>query len=223
MLEYTTKILVLLLVPVTFGFVFLGRPFIELWMGPGYGLSADILTVLALSQLFSLPQQGLRAILYGIGEHRFLAYTTALEGAMNLLLSVILVSRYGPLGVAWAAAIPAVLVGMLCLPRIGCRLLKMPLGPHLAGAYGRPLATSVAFVGCMLVTTSLMPPTSWGFLILDAAICSLGHLVVSGVFVLGAEDRQTVWRLARQAAGRLPGSQPADLAKSVPAAPEGLR
>jgi O-antigen/teichoic acid export membrane protein len=201
MLEYSTKMLLLLIIPLGLGFILLGRPFIVLWMGPQYALSADILAVLAVGQLFSLPQQGLRSMLYGMGEHRFMAYTTAVEGCLNLVLSIILVQHYGILGVAWGTTIPAIVVAIFGLPRIGCRLLGLCVWAHVRRSYLSPVCTSVVFVGCVLLAVRWIPPVTWVALAAVAVGSSLVYLGVALAVSLEPAERAKALAMLRDALG----------------------
>jgi O-antigen/teichoic acid export membrane protein len=201
MLDYTTKMLLLLVIPLTLGFILLGTPFISLWMGSQYSLSADILAVLALGQLFSFPQQSLRAMLYGMGEHRFLAYTTAVEGSLNLTLSVILVQHYGLLGVAWGTTIPSIAVAVFMLPRIGCRILGLSVWTHFRRAYLLPLCTSFVFVGYVLLVTRVVPPVTWSRFAAVAVTSSLLYLAATLPIALEPSERDKLFGSVRETLG----------------------
>jgi O-antigen/teichoic acid export membrane protein len=82
-------------------------------------------------------------ILYGMGQLRRFSRASLLEAAVNLSLSLILVRRFGIVGVAWASAIPNLFV---CLFVIGyaCRLLGVRGRDYAGKALLRPLSAGLA-------------------------------------------------------------------------------
>src|SRR5262249_48096108 len=69
-----TRMALLVILPVCFGFIFLGKQFITLWVGKEYASSAVFLTVLTLAQFSSMPQYVSVSVLSAMAKHRILAY-----------------------------------------------------------------------------------------------------------------------------------------------------
>ncbi len=87
-----------------------GSHFIDLWMGTEYAeMSGNILAIITLSVLITIPHMTFRSILFGVSKHHIISNLRILEAASNLLLSVILIYPYGIIGVALGTAIPHVL------------------------------------------------------------------------------------------------------------------
>ena len=83
---------------------------IQLWMGDAFVDEASVvLAVLMFGFLFALPQAGVTGHLIGTGKQWPLAWLTLAEGAVNLLLTLLLVSHLGLLGVAIGTCIPMVI------------------------------------------------------------------------------------------------------------------
>ena len=111
------KAAMLIGLPVCIGFIVLGRRFISLWMGAEYAAQAGtVLAVLATGHLFGLPYYTISGVLYGLGRHRVVAWSRVFEGVVNLVLSVILVQRYGVVGVAIGTIVPHIIVVGAVLP-----------------------------------------------------------------------------------------------------------
>jgi O-antigen/teichoic acid export membrane protein len=147
--------------PIAISFIVVGREFITLWMGPQYGISATILVILSISHILSLSQYGTRAILYGLGKHRFVAYTTMIEGVINLGLSLALVKPLGIVGVALGTAIPAVLSDAVWLPVVICRLYSIRIVDYVRQAYLPPILSAIVFVGSLKLLSIFFEPTTW--------------------------------------------------------------
>src|SRR5262249_20936460 len=90
-------------------FYALGRPFIELWMGPGFELSWVLLVVLALGELLPMSQWIAYGMILGKSRHKVMALLSIVENVAAIGLAILLVGPYGLPGVCVAAAVPAAL------------------------------------------------------------------------------------------------------------------
>jgi len=117
-----------------------GPILIRLWMGEEFvSEAAPVLAVLLFGFLFALPQAGVTGHLIGVGQQWPLAWLTLMEGASNLLITLLLVTPLGLLGVAIGTALPMMIskgfVQPWLLARYGClsyrlvwsHLLKLPV------------------------------------------------------------------------------------------------
>lgn len=104
-----------------------GKNFIYRWVGAEYSISYTILVILVIPITFALMQGTVFPLLYGISKHKFVAYTNIGEGLLNLILSVILVKKFGILGVALGTAIPLLLTKFFIQPFYVTRILKISL------------------------------------------------------------------------------------------------
>jgi O-antigen/teichoic acid export membrane protein len=129
--------------PLCFGFIFLGKQFIILWMGPSYAVSAAYLMVLAIPQFTSMPQYMSATILVGMGKHKLLAFVTLGEGLANLILSIVLARKFGLIGVAWGTVIPHMLSTTVFIPFITLRALKMSWKQYILKGFTRPVVAAL--------------------------------------------------------------------------------
>jgi O-antigen/teichoic acid export membrane protein len=139
----------LIVFPICMTLVIMGRSIIEVWVGSRYIASYSVLVLLLVPRSLYLAQSTSTKILLGMGRHRTLASVLLLEGASNLLLSLILVRPLGLLGVALGTAIPLTCTSILFLPEHVCRLLRLPLRTFLRRCYGFPLLLCIPFT-CVL-------------------------------------------------------------------------
>jgi O-antigen/teichoic acid export membrane protein len=188
------KAAMLIGLPVCIGFILLGRRFISLWMGPEYAKQAgDVLAVLATGHLVGLPYYTISAVLYGLGRHRIIAWSRVFEGVVNLVLSVILVQRYGVLGVAIGTIIPQIIVTGVVLPRVLPRWVPMNLGEYYISTYGRPLLAATPFMlSCLYIADVIVPAHFISFFGLIA--CALPLYLVSIWFVALTHDERATAR-----------------------------
>jgi len=129
----------LIIFPICIALIILGKSIIEAWVGSKYVSSYSILILLIVPRTLYLAQSTSIRILLGMGRHRVLASVLLLEGAANLLLSLLLTRWFGIVGAAWGTAIPLVSTSLFFLPQHLCRLLNIPVRDFLSRAYRLPL------------------------------------------------------------------------------------
>jgi O-antigen/teichoic acid export membrane protein len=111
------------------GSIYFGDLLILTWIGKAYESSGTVLVLLVASQVIALPMIVARKGLMGIGQVRFQAFIDLLEGALNLVLSLIFIRYWGIVGVAWGTLIPLTVVELCCLLPYSCR--RLHLSPRL--------------------------------------------------------------------------------------------
>ncbi|MFA5145956.1 MAG: oligosaccharide flippase family protein [Candidatus Omnitrophota bacterium] len=105
--------------------ILFGRVFIERWMGKDYLAAYPILVVLVISTVFSSIQSPSWGLLYGISKHRFLAIANTVEGFISFFMALILVRKFGLMGVALGSAIPMIVLKVMIQPVYVCRVIKI--------------------------------------------------------------------------------------------------
>jgi len=141
-----TKISVWVSSFVGFGLIAWGKPFIERWMGPDYLDSYPCLVFLVLGCLTALWQTPSVDFLYGTSKHRLYAVFLLVEGICNLSLSVVLVGRFGIVGVAFGTFLPMVLIKLTFQPLYVCRSISIRYTEYVAA-----VAKTLAAVGLSLI------------------------------------------------------------------------
>ncbi len=141
----------LIIFPIAAVLVILGKAVIEAWVGAKYvATSYSVLLVLLIPFTLMLAQSASGRILWGMAKHRTLAWVVLTEGAANLILSVVLVRRFGIIGDAVGTAIPLTCTTVFFLPRHLCRLLDVRLRTYLSQAFLLPLALCAPLVAVLL-------------------------------------------------------------------------
>lgn len=124
--------------PLFVSLVLMGKSVIEAWMGPRYASSYVVLLILVIPTTLYYAQTGSNRILFGISQHRPLAYVALIEGIANVILSIALVRPLGIVGDAIGTAIPLLCTALIFLPRHMCRLLHVPLQKFIVQTYSYP-------------------------------------------------------------------------------------
>jgi O-antigen/teichoic acid export membrane protein len=163
----------LVIFPLCAALILLGKPLIEAWMGAKYLVSYPILVLLIVPRTLLLAQSGSIRILLGLGRQRTFALATMLDGIANLLLSIVLVRRWGIIGVAWGTAVPLACTSVLFLPGHVCRMLRVPVREFLRQAYLVPLALTVLMTFTLWTLRSYLAMPGYGGLLLQGGVAAL--------------------------------------------------
>jgi O-antigen/teichoic acid export membrane protein len=202
-----SKISLLLGLPVGIVYLVLGKQFIRLWMGFEYGDSTgNILAVLTVMTLFSLPHYTISSILLGLNKHHLTAYCRLAEAIVNICLSVILTRHMGILGTALGVAIPHLIMVIFILPVLVTKIMRVRLSDYLRHSYYGPLISALPFaLACFLVGTFFSPNSLLTFFV-EVMVLLPVYIVTAWFFAISKEDRQlckkTIYALAPSALGR---------------------
>jgi O-antigen/teichoic acid export membrane protein len=167
-----------LIFPVAAVLVILGKSVIEVWVGKKYiAQSYPVLLILLFPSTLMLAQAASGRILYGMAKHGTWAKVVLAEGIANVVLSVILVRRFGIIGDAVGTAIPLSCSMLLFLPQQLCRLLDIPIRTYVARAFLLPLALCVPLVLTLIAMQRWFVPHTY---------FQLGFQLLVGGLVYGA-------------------------------------
>ncbi len=120
----STRYLFFLSASICLGMFFFVDDFINLWMGPGFQETIEILYILIIPASIYLPQIMANSILLGIGKHKSLLIILIIEAISNIILSLILIRYYGIFGVAMGTIIPQSIIYIFIFPIIFHRIIK---------------------------------------------------------------------------------------------------
>ena len=102
--------------PVQFGLIHFGAPFLKRWVGEDFIAGAyPTLVILSFTLTIGVAQSVASRLLYGLGRLKWFARAALCEAALNLLLMLALIHPYGVEGVAVAVALPNVLFCLFVL------------------------------------------------------------------------------------------------------------
>jgi len=160
--------------PITAILTILGKSVIEAWVGPKYvATSYPVLLVLLFPTTLMLAQSASGRTLWGMAKHRTWGWVVLVEGTSNLILSILLVRRYGIMGDAIGTAIPLTCSMIFFLPRHLCRLLGIKLTTYLYRAFVLPVVLCIPVVAVLLLMQRWYIPHRLGPLLIQLVIASL--------------------------------------------------
>jgi O-antigen/teichoic acid export membrane protein len=136
---------------IAFGLIAWGKAFIIRWMGPSYIDGYPVLVALVFGCFFALAQSPAVTLLYATNNHRFYAAANVCEATANVILSVVLVHKYGILGVALGTCIPMFVVKVFVQPIYVAHLCNVSLRQ-----YGAQVFRTLAWIGVALIIPFLL-------------------------------------------------------------------
>lgn len=167
----------LVIFPMCTTLIILGKSIIEVWVGSKYVSSYSVMLILAISMTLYHAQGASTRILFGMGRHGWMTAVRMAEGGANLLLSILLVRRWGIVGDALGTAIPLACTSLVFFPSHLCRVLNFPLLRFLRRAYLPPLALCAPLTVSLLFLRHLFQARTY---------LQLGAQVLAGGLVYGA-------------------------------------
>jgi O-antigen/teichoic acid export membrane protein len=179
----------LIVFPLAATLIVLGKSLIQVWVGAKYvSIAYTVLVLLIVSDSSQMAQSASAKILYGMARHRTLAFVWLAEGVANLVLSIVLLRRYGVIGVAIGTAIPQVCTNIFFLPQHLCRVLGIRLRTFLSHAYLAPVLLCMPLIAELLLMRHFF--TAHTYLELAAQVVAGGLVYGVGVlwFVLTKEN-----------------------------------
>ena len=108
------------------GLIVAGQPFVAAWMGPEYLAAYWPLAILAAAWMADLSQVPAMLLLTAVGQHQRFSIFEAGIAASCLVLSIILASLYGLVGVALGVAIPVAFSALVLKPWFAAKALGLP-------------------------------------------------------------------------------------------------
>jgi O-antigen/teichoic acid export membrane protein len=115
-------------------------------MGADYAaLSGKVLWILSIALMVAAGRQVIASTMLGLNRHRALVPLYLAEAAVNLGLSVLLVQRYGLIGVAWGTTIPNLITSLIGVPWIFHRVVGVPMLELWRDIWIRPLVAILPF------------------------------------------------------------------------------
>lgn len=198
LLQFGTRVAIAVALPVQMALFFRGQTFINLWMGPQFGvISGRVLQILLIAQIFTVANSTSLNVILGMAEHRRIAIWAGGEAVANLILSIILARRIGIYGVAIGTIIPSVIAQVLLWPRYVCQLVGAPLRGYFWRAWIQPFAAAVPFgIACLLTDRYWSAQHLATFFLQIAAILPVHLIAVFFLFrseIIGELKKRTNW------------------------------
>lgn len=161
-----------------------GPRFIVFWVGKEFAEASYVLIIVSAAYAFDLAQSPSIALLYAKNKHKYYAFYIILEGAANLLLSVILVQKLGMTGVAIGTAIPMIISKCIVMPIYVCKIFDLSLKNYLK-PFSIPLALSLIFLTTIYSTGLFNIISNNDKVIFSVLACTVGavYMIIALMFM----------------------------------------
>ncbi|NIT61366.1 MAG: oligosaccharide flippase family protein [Aliifodinibius sp.] len=188
-----TRYCFMAVLPISVIYLILGETFIALWIGPEYGpKSSQVLSILTWSYIIFLSQFVAGSIFIGLGKVKVLAFLHLGAAVSNILISILLVNKYGITGVAFGTAIPLLIQGTFILPIYVCRTLKVSIVKYFLESYIPPLLSSIPFIIAVLLARYFMTINSLTVFMIYAATLMIIYIIFEFGFAFENQHRKQI-------------------------------
>ncbi len=198
-----TRYSMMIILPVAFTFLVLGKPFINLWMGPEYAdASSKVLRILTWGYIGALSQLVTGSIFMGLGKIKWYSFLNLANALGNIGLSILLVRKFGIYGVAAGTAIPLGIYGTIVLPIYVCRELKVNIFGYIWRAYVPPILASIPFLIVMFIYNRYLDFSSLSQFFLYILLACMFYAFFAFFIALEKEHRMSLREKIGGLAGR---------------------
>ncbi|HAO93318.1 MAG TPA: hypothetical protein DCR11_05455 [Deltaproteobacteria bacterium] len=170
-----------------------GRPFIARWMGDGYLDAYPVLVVLTISVMVEIIQTPANNILYAISRHKYLAYVNVAEAAVNLVLSIVLIKRYGLIGAAIGTAVPLVISRFFIIPLYAGRCVGLGMSRYYRNLFVTGFYTAAYMAVLFILSRGLLSTPSYASILL-VGIASVPVYLVSIMYISFTKSERALIR-----------------------------
>ena len=200
-----TRLSLVMVVPIAAALILLADPLIHAWLGPkkapAMAGAVPIIQILAVAVAIRVGNATGNTVLKGAGEHRMLAFVNLGTGVANMILSILLIHRYGLVGVAVGTLIPIAFTAFFILYPASCRRVGLPVSEALTQAV-LPAVWPAFVVAVVLAGTRLISSGTLLAVVLQAVGGGLLYLALFYSVAIGRHDRALYTTKAMELMGR---------------------
>jgi O-antigen/teichoic acid export membrane protein len=187
-----TRLSLVMVVPIAAALILLADPLIRAWLGPAKAPAmagaVPVIQILAFAVAIRVGNATGNTVLKGAGEHRMLAFVNLGTGLANVVLSVLLIKRFGLVGVAAGTLIPIAFTAFFILYPASCRRVGLPLGYALTHSV-LPAVWPAFVVGTALAATRLISSGTLLAVVVQAIGGGVLYLALFYTVAIGRHDR----------------------------------
>lgn len=192
---FAYKITVLLATFIAFGLIFWSIPFITRWVGPKFLDAYDSLVLLTLGMMFAMWQSPTTRVLYATANHRYYAAVNAIDAVLNVTLTLVLVPRYGMVGVAIGNCVAMFVSKMFILPQVIIRILQISNARYWTNLGASLMKSIICLILPYIITQKLVAP-EYKWLFINGTVCAIIYFSSAFLLMLTKEERNKLIDLA---------------------------
>ena len=184
-----TRLSLAMVLPISAALIVLADPLLRAWLRGQPAVAAGaapIVQILAVTVAVRVGAATGNILLKGAGQHRLLAWVNLGTGLVNAALSILLIRRFGLVGVAWGTLIPVAVSATCILYPAACRRVGIPVWRAVSESIVPAVWPAFVAGGVMVLTRHI----SSGTLLAVAFQAALGGLLYLMLFFAVAISRQ---------------------------------
>ncbi|MPQ43537.1 oligosaccharide flippase family protein [Clostridium tarantellae] len=174
-------------------YIFLGKQFILLWVGPSMIEAYYFGLVIFIALTVPMFQTTGYQILFAMNKHKFRSIVYLFNAILNLFMSVILFKIIGPMGPALATAIAMFIGNTLIMNIYYKKILELKLIRFFSTVCGRTGIIAILTSGIFIILNNYIIENSFLTLILKAAISNSLYIIGIYFVSLSKEERNKVY------------------------------
>lgn len=175
--------------------IIISSPFIKLWVGQQYFSGLHFVVLVAYLYLIQLTFIHVTSVcLNGLGIAKRISIMALIEAAINVLLSIYFVKKYGISGVVLGTIIGGMLTSFWYIPYLAVKYLKINVVSYLVGLL-KPILTCSAFGAILfwLLSNKINQIDNWLFLIIGtmgiALCCFIPVLLINKQLLIELKNK----------------------------------
>lgn len=194
-----SRYVISLILPIGAGVCLVGSPFLGVWIGPEFAESADLLIFfLVLFTVFPFIDPFNSRYLTAVGKHGIFAKLTPVSALLNLVLSVLLVHKYGIMGVVLGSVIPVFIFVPIYL-LYTCKQLEVSVWDYLRECIFPTLLPTILMIVSVLAYRVELGMDSYGKIIGAVVTGILVYVPLFWLLTLNKTERGMIFSRLRRA------------------------
>lgn len=176
------------------GFVVLGKNFITLWAGDSYIESFYVALVLILPLCVPLIQTLGLSIMQAKNKYKFRAIITFIMSIINIIVSIFLARRYGPLGAAIGTSISLIVCNIVILNIYYYKALKLDIFKFWKEIFKQiiPFSIPIAIIIAFKLITKL---DGWSGIIISGGLYTIMYGLTSYFIVMNEYEKELIKKI----------------------------
>ncbi|MCK4785773.1 MAG: oligosaccharide flippase family protein [Desulfobacteraceae bacterium] len=169
--------------------IMFGRDLINFWVGPDYSISYYVLVITVLGWVASWIFSAAEAILIGTRKLWVLTNILLFRLIAGILLSIIMASIWGILGLTAGLVIPTAISSGLFIPHFASKICKVKVGKLLMLALPAPLGVCLIILLSITLIQKIIPAANIGIFITQTSIAIAIFGILALLFGLDTASR----------------------------------
>lgn len=188
---FAYKMTITLATFIAFGLIFWSIPFIDRWVGWEFLDVYDSLVLLTLGMMFAMWQSPATRVLYATANHHYYSAVNAIDAVLNIAVTLLLVPRYGMVGVAIGNCTAMFISKIFILPQVIIRILNIT-NMEYWGNLSKTLAKCMICLIVPFMVSKRLVVSEYKWLFLNGIICAMIYFSCTLFLVLSKEERQNL-------------------------------